>query len=208
MDAVSPFHHGHKVRPMFPSLHPTLESVHCGQKHDLHSGLFIKDVDMVSGRERVDRRGGGGGGGERGISEARGGRSRSPLVPLRNRQLPASFWQEPNVPRGYMYPLLPYPVHLHPMAAVWSDSGNNSSKTSGHVQSSKEFLDRLQSAQARGYDLAASRFPITEFLFYNYGLKSYLEPFDAAAATTGHFHRGCPMPEHNKPMTSFDENKG
>lgn len=39
----------------------------------------------------------------------------------------------------------------------------------------KDFLGRLQSAQARGYDkaYAASRhFPISHFLFYNYGLRS------------------------------------
>lgn len=153
--------------------------------------------------------------GDRGPTEHMG----SSLVPLRDRQLPASFWQEPNVPRGYPFPCYPYDLQLfHPtveenwglkyagmstamaletnpsklpsivgdaassdanasaaagMAGGGGGGGGGSKKGSFRTQSSKEFLERLQRAQARGYDLALSRFPITEFLFYNYGLKSY-----------------------------------
>ncbi|KAK7103158.1 uncharacterized protein [Littorina saxatilis] len=134
------------------------------------------------------------------------GRCRSPVAqPLRHRQLPASFWQEPNVPRSHPgYPFLVHPLHLQHLQALWaagsagtpipgghvldvggsrdSSSTGSSSKQSGHVH--KEFLERLQSAQVRGYDLAASRFPITEFLFYNYGLRSYLDQTSGAGSET------------------------
>ncbi|KAL8619924.1 hypothetical protein ACOMHN_015207 [Nucella lapillus] len=129
------------------------------------------------------------------------GRSRSPIVqPLRHRQLPASFWQEPNVPRGHLaYPHLPYPFPFRHWVAPPSCPSSSSSCSSSTpaasegrgggvpgkqrgVQEHKEFLDRLQSAQVRGYDLAASSFPITHFLFYNYGLRSYLNSSSSVSA--------------------------
>ena len=121
------------------------------------------------------------------------------------------------MPRGCPgYPVLPYPLHLTHAWAADPASGPTSStghandgssscgggggggggggKQAGHVH--KEFLERLQSAQVRGYDLAASRFPIAEFLFYNYGLRSYLDPSSAGAepppsslALAGHAQR-------------------
>ncbi|XP_071080933.1 uncharacterized protein [Haliotis cracherodii] len=78
-------------------------------------------------------------------------------VPLRQRHLPASFWKEPNVPKHQMVPgMLPF---------NWYQQGHEY----------KDFLDRLHIAQAHGLGAVGSRFPITEFLYYNYGMKNRMD---------------------------------
>ncbi|XP_067681878.1 uncharacterized protein [Haliotis asinina] len=75
-------------------------------------------------------------------------------VPLRQRHLPASFWKEPNVPKNQMLSGMP-PLNWHQQGLEY-----------------KDFIDRLQVAQAHGLGAMGSRFPITEFLYYNYGMKN------------------------------------
>ena len=80
-------------------------------------------------------------------------------IPLRQRHLPASFWQEPNVPRFHFDN-----AYFHGLCFNWQEQ----------TQSYKAFVERLQTAHRHRIDNFSSQYPITDFLYHKYGMKDTL----------------------------------
>ncbi|KAK6182631.1 hypothetical protein SNE40_010272 [Patella caerulea] len=98
-----------------------------------------------------------------------------PAIPLRQRPLPASFWQEPNrqtVPKMTdIFPFFLNPAYPRTL--------------SEQMAAYKLYLDKVQTCPPMGLMSPMSRYPITEYLHHNYGLKDkmpkdFLSPFSSS----------------------------